>query len=68
LRRWRFAAVSVAFVASVGAIAWWVVDSSQRRLIEFEALTVAEVIAQQASEARSVYATTAVAKLAAEGT
>ncbi len=66
--QWQILLLSALFVAVVVAVAWVVVDTSQRRLIEFKTLNVAEVVARQAAEARSVYAEMAVSKLKGDGT
>jgi diguanylate cyclase (GGDEF)-like protein len=62
LQRHLFLA-SLLLLAAVGTVTWVFVDHSQRQLIEFKALTLAEVVARQAASARSVYSEHVVSKL-----
>jgi diguanylate cyclase (GGDEF)-like protein len=59
--------VALLVLAAVGAVTWAFVDNSHRQLIEFKALTLAEVVARQAASSRSAYAEHVAAKLQREG-
>ena len=59
--------ISTLFVVLVSLVTWTVVSRSQDALIEFEAIKLAEIVADQASAARSAYASLAVSKLSADG-
>ena len=59
--------LSLAFVALVAAVTWFVVSRSQERLIEYKALKIAEVVGNQATAARAAYARLAVGKLERDG-
>ena len=55
------------FLLAVAGVTWFVVEQSQRRLIEYKALTLAEVVARQATASRSAYTEHVSNKLAADG-
>jgi diguanylate cyclase (GGDEF)-like protein len=55
------------FLLAVAAGTWFVVEQNQRRLIEYKALTLAEVVARQAAASRSTYTEHVSNKLAADG-
>lgn len=57
----------LAFILLVSLVTWWVVARSQNVLIEFEAIKLAEIVADQASAARSAYSNLAVSKLYEDG-
>lgn len=59
--------ISVVFLILVSLVTWAVVSRSQEALIEFEALKLAEIVADQASAARSIYSKLAVSKLKNDG-
>ncbi len=59
--------LSVLFVLLVAAVTWMVVSHSQKQLIEFKSLKIAEIVARQSAEARSAYADLAVGKLNVDG-
>lgn len=52
----------------VGITGYFVIKDSQQRLIEHQAVTVAEIVARQAAAARSVYASDIIAKVKADAT
>jgi diguanylate cyclase (GGDEF)-like protein len=60
--------VALLVLAAVGAVTWTIVDNSHRQLIEFKAITLAEVVARQAASARSAYAEHVATKLQRDGT
>jgi len=64
---WLLATLTAAVLLVVMAVTWSVVSASQRHLIEFQALRIAETVASQAATARSVYSELAVAKLHGDG-
>ncbi|ASJ76317.1 putative bifunctional diguanylate cyclase/phosphodiesterase [Granulosicoccus antarcticus] len=55
------------FVVVVSLVTWMVVSRSQEQVIQFEALKLAEVVANQAAVARSAYSRLAVTKLKRDG-
>lgn len=52
----------------IGGITYYVVQDSQYKIVEFQAVNVAEIVARQAAASRSVYASQIAGKLAKEGT
>lgn len=52
----------------IGGITYYVVQDSQHKIVEFQAVNVAEIVARQAAASRSVYASQIAGKLAKEGT
>lgn len=52
----------------IGAITYYVVQDAQQKIVEFQALNVADIVARQAAASRSVYAAHIAAKLARDGT
>jgi diguanylate cyclase (GGDEF)-like protein len=69
LARWQQGLVVavVLLLAAVGGVTWVFLERSQQQLIEFKAMSLAEVVARQATSARTVYAEHVVAKLRKEG-
>lgn len=65
--RFHVLLISIVFLVLVSMVTWEVVSRSQEALIEFEAVKLAEIIADQASAARSAYAELAVSKLRNDG-
>lgn len=63
----RMAVISLALLALVGAVTWQVVSQGQTRVIEYQAIEVAEVAARLAASARSAYAQHVVEKLRSDG-
>lgn len=59
--------MSLLFVVIVSLVTWMIVSRSQHEVIQFEALKLAEVVADQAAAARSAYSRLAVSKLSADG-
>ena len=59
--------LSLALLALLSGVAWYVVTSSQQRVIQHQALELANVVSQIATTARSIYTQTAVAKLNKDG-
>ena len=59
--------ISILFLVLVSVVTWTVVSRSQDELIQFEAIKLAEIVADQASGARSAYASLAVSKLYKDG-
>ncbi len=57
----------VLLLIAVGAVTWVFLQRSQQQLIEFKALSLAEVVARQAASARTVYAEQIVNKLRDDG-
>jgi diguanylate cyclase (GGDEF)-like protein len=66
LRR-RVAFIAILCLLAVGLVTWRMVYLGQQRVIEHQALEVAEVVARSALSARSVYTTQIVEKLARDG-
>ena len=52
----------------IGGITYYVVQDAQHKIVEFQAVNVAEIVARQAAASRSVYASQIAGKLAKEGT
>lgn len=52
----------------IGGITYYVVQDAQHKIVEFQAVNVAEIVARQAAAGRSVYASQIAAKLAKDGT
>jgi diguanylate cyclase (GGDEF)-like protein len=52
----------------IGGITYYVVQDAQHKIVEFQAVNVAEIVARQAAASRSVYASQIAAKLAKDGT
>ncbi|HCU53214.1 MAG TPA: hypothetical protein DIC36_02670 [Gammaproteobacteria bacterium] len=52
----------------IGGITYYVVQDAQHKIVEFQAVNVAEIVARQAAASRSVYASQVAGKLAKEGT
>jgi diguanylate cyclase (GGDEF)-like protein len=52
----------------IGAITYYVVQDAQHKIVEFQAVNVAEIVARQAAASRSVYASQIAGKLARDGT
>ncbi len=65
--RMQLVVISLVFLMLVSAVTWVVVSSSQEALIEFEAIKLAEIVADQAGAARSAYSALAVTKLKNDG-
>lgn len=65
--RKQLIALSLLFVAIVATVTWMVVSRSQQQLIEFNAVKIAEIVAQQTAIARSTYSKLAVTKLERDG-
>jgi len=59
--------ISISFLVVVSVVTWAVVSRSQDALIEFEAIKLAEIVADQSSAARSAYSSLAVSKLKSDG-
>ncbi|MDH5538827.1 MAG: EAL domain-containing protein [Rhizobacter sp.] len=66
LRLWLISAVLL-MLAVLGTLTWFLIQHSQQQLIEFKALSLAEVVARQAASARTVYTEHVAAKLARDG-
>ncbi|MBL8519279.1 MAG: EAL domain-containing protein [Betaproteobacteria bacterium] len=60
--------VFAAIMAVVGTVIYLLMAQSQRKLIEHEAVKIAEIVAGHALAARTVYTTQVSSKLAADGT
>ncbi len=58
---------ALTLLLAVAAVTWFLVDRGQQSLIEYKALTLAEVVARHATAARSVYAEHVANKLAGDG-
>ncbi|MBA4177406.1 MAG: hypothetical protein C0505_12745 [Leptothrix sp. (in: Bacteria)] len=58
----------VSLLVAVGVVTWVFLQRSQQQLIEFKALSLAEVVARQAASARTVYAEQVAGKLRKEST
>jgi GGDEF domain-containing protein len=52
----------------IGGITYYVVQDAQHKIVEFQAVNVAEIVARQAAASRSVYASQIAGKLAKDGT
>lgn len=65
--KWRLVAVSVLLLIVVGLVTWNVANDAQSRVIQYQAVKLAEVVARQAASARSVYTTQVVEKLRRDG-
>ena len=65
--RHKLIGAALVLLLAVAAVTWLVVDRGQQSLIEYKALTLAEVVARQATAARSVYAENVANKLAGDG-
>jgi diguanylate cyclase (GGDEF)-like protein len=52
----------------IGGITYYVVQDAQHKIVEFQAVNVAEIVARQAAAGRSVYASQIAGKLAKDGT
>jgi len=63
----RVVVYSTLLLVLVGIVTWRVAFESQARVIEYEALTLAEIVARQAASARSVYTQHVVEKLRRDG-
>ena len=59
--------LALLLLVAVGGVTWVIVDNSHQQLIEYKALTLAEVVARQAASSRSAYAEHVVAKLQRDG-
>ena len=59
--------VALLVLLAVGGVTWVIVDNSHQQLIEYKALTLAEVVARQAASARSAYSDEVVGKLRRDG-
>lgn len=57
----------VALLCVLISVTWLIVNNSQQKLIEFKSRQIANVVATQATTARSLYSRTIVAKLKADG-
>ncbi|MBI3562634.1 MAG: EAL domain-containing protein [Gammaproteobacteria bacterium] len=70
LQRMRLNVVvlSMVLLSLLSVSTWFVIQRGQQQLIEHQALEVAEIVAQLATSARSVYANQVVEKLRKEGT
>jgi diguanylate cyclase (GGDEF)-like protein len=66
LRR-RVAFIAILCLVAVGLVTWRMVYLGQQRVIQHQALEVAEVVARSALSARSVYTTQIVEKLSRDG-
>src|SRR5690349_12695742 len=58
---------ALVLLLSVGGATWYFVNDSQQRLIEYKAVTLAEVVARQAAAARSAYTEHVAGKLQRDG-
>ncbi len=65
-RRKLLGACMVLLVLLIGAT-WLIVNNSQQKLIEFKSRQIANVVANQATTARSIYTRTVVSKLKKDG-
>ncbi len=65
--RIQIIAMSCFFVVVVSMVTWMIVSRSQDEVIQFEALKLAKVVADQTAAARSAYSRLAVSKLDADG-
>lgn len=61
-------AAALAVLAVMAGVTWVVVDHGHAQLIEYKALTLAEVVARQAASSRSTYAEHVASKLTRDGT
>ncbi len=52
----KLLAAALVMLVAVAGLTWQAVDSGQQTLIEYKAVTLAEVVARQATASRSVYA------------
>lgn len=59
--------VALLVLMTVGGVTWVIVDYSHQQLIEYKALTLAEVVARQAASSRSAYSEHVVSKLQHDG-
>ena len=62
LRR-RVLITAVVFLSAVVALTWHLLSRGQQRLIEFQAVQLAEIVARQSAASRSIYAEHVVGKL-----
>ncbi len=60
-------ALSIVLVSLLILLTWVIISKSQNKIIEFKSLNVANVVATQATMARSVYTKSVVSKLTKEG-
>ncbi|MDH5539690.1 MAG: diguanylate cyclase, partial [Rhizobacter sp.] len=60
-------AAALAVLAVMAAVTWLVVDHGHHQLIEYKALTLAEVVARQAASSRSTYTEHVAGKLTRDG-
>ncbi len=65
--RYRVFFICLTLVTLLVVLTWTIVARTQNRLIEFKSLQIANVVASQATAARSVYSNSVVAKLATDG-
>ena len=62
LRR-RVLITALVFLSAVVALTWYLLSRGQQRLIEFQAVQLAEIVARQSAASRSIYAEHVVGKL-----
>ena len=66
LRR-RVFVMALAFLSAVVVLTWGLISRGQQKLIEFQAIQLAEIVARQSAASRSVYTEHVVGKLVRDG-
>ncbi len=65
--RRRVLITALLLLTAVVGLTWYLVSRGQQSVIEFQAVTLAEIVARQSASSRSVYAEHVVGKLARDG-